>query len=75
MKALFWNIGPSLNERKLELLSKALIKEKPDILCVAEGSPGTDDCKLLVEHLEKMGCHCYYLLLFSKREELAFDVK
>lgn len=73
MKALFWNIGSSLNDRKLELISLAISKETPDILCIAEGSPKMDDCELLVESLAKHGYYCYYSPLFSKREELAFD--
>lgn len=73
MKTLFWNIGTSLNDIKLELISKVISKETPDFFCIAEGSPAMKDCQELVDSIAKHGYYCYYSPLFSKRKELAFD--
>jgi hypothetical protein len=73
MKALFWNIGATLTDKKLKLISNAITSESPDIFCIAEGSPKKSDCQTIVDTFLKQGYNCYYSPLFSKKPELKLD--
>lgn len=70
MNALFWNIGDTLTDRKLELVSEAIASQSPDIFCLAEGSRSREDCQKIVSVFEKHKYICYYSPLFVDRTEL-----
>jgi len=70
IKALFWNIGSELTEKKLELISEAISFVKPNIFCIAEGSISTENCKRIEEVFSANGYITFYTPLFSYKSEL-----
>ena len=70
LKAMFWNIGKQLTEKKLELLKEAMSSIKPDIFCIAEGSYSKNDCQLLVKTFSDNGYKTYYSPLFPEPKEM-----
>lgn len=70
IKALFWNIGSDLTDKKLELLSEAISFVKPNIFCIAEGSNSKADCKRIEDVFSANGYNTFYSPLFSDQTEL-----
>lgn len=67
MKVLFWNIGDNLTNHKLDCLKQTADLE-PDIFCIAEGTPGYEQCKALDDIFSKLGYICYYRPSFIKEQ-------
>lgn len=70
IKAIFWNIGNELTDKKLELLSEAISSSKPDIFCIAEGSRSKSNCQRIVDVFLKNEYQAFYTPLFSDQEDL-----
>jgi hypothetical protein len=70
LKTIFWNIGDKKDTPKLVLLSEAITTEKPDIFCIAEGTPSGDSCQEMVDVFTQKGYTCYYSPLFSYMKDL-----
>lgn len=73
MKALFWNIGKKLTDKKKELISEALATELPDIFCIAEGTTSAEKCQTIVDLLGEHDYTCYYSPLFVRDPALKLD--
>lgn len=70
IKALFWNIGKNLTDKKIELLNEATLFFKPNIFCIAEGSISKDDCRKIEYIFSNNGYNTFYSPLFSDQAEL-----
>lgn len=80
MKALFWNIGSSLTNRKLALIAEAINGESPDIFCIAEGGGsdvgGTSEretYKKIQNVFTAQKYVCYYSPAFCDDKALGLD--
>lgn len=68
IKTLFWNIGNSLSDEKLELISEAIEKIEPDIFCIAEGTISKKNCSDIENAFLSKKYICYYSPLFSENK-------
>lgn len=64
IKAVFWNIGKKLTDKKLDLLKEAITSYSPEIFCIAEGSNSKKDCQKLVDTFKNKNYKTFYSPLF-----------
>lgn len=69
LNILFWNIGKTFTQKKLDLISEAIKNEKPDVFCIAEGGKKNDIIKI-VDEFNNNNYHCYYSPLLSTDKKL-----
>jgi exonuclease III len=60
MNILYWNINRAVTNEKTNWLDKAITSESPDIICIAEGPEGIDDCKDFVKYISDKNYYSYY---------------
>lgn len=64
MNIVFWNIGKSLTDRKLEWVERLIACKIPDIYCIAEGPESIEATQNLMKRIELTGYRCYYSPVF-----------
>lgn len=69
---MFWNIGRASN-KKTDLIDEAILKESPEIFCIAEGTHSKKNCNELVDLFKKRNYQCFYSPLFSENKKLKLE--